>query len=213
MARRTIICERDAVGDRLRREAIETRPAFSTAIHERIQEVIEKSRQETASGALAGSSDVVPSPRRHSRGRPRKVFDHRAWGLASVSQRVRRVMVASVGVGLLAVAAGVAWHFPRPSSLADPTPSNAAQLVIRSESNATVVASVETDGITPRAEGRLAERQAAFAGSGAVTDRPDLNSPTVSQEPRFGLLVYNDARRAARVLLDRLPVDLRAMDD
>jgi len=211
MARRTIICEHDSVGDRLRREAIETRPPFSTAIHERIQKAIEESRQEATSGVLAGASDDLSRPTWYSQ--PRKAFHHRALRVASLSRRVRRVMAAAVSVGLLAVAAGVAWHLPRPSSLTDPMPSDAAQLVIQGASNATVAPSVESDGIAPRADGRLVEGRAVLPSSSAVADRLDLDPPSVAHDPRFGLLVYNDARRAARVLLDRLPVDLRAMDD
>jgi hypothetical protein len=273
MAKRLFFFRRDWLGDRLRREAMEARPAFSAAIHDRIEKVIieeviegcfkgdgrparrlaiekviEGCRQNTLSVADANQPQTSPSESPY----------RRAGRFTAVSRRIAFAMAATAGVALLVLSIYLAprqwWSLTidspnigtsQPDYLVHegiPDPTGVANFFGNLNCEcATACGALRKTWIFPKNTAcpcGLANRPAASSASSAgvlgqavahinmpgIPATPDptaaeaavppaLNARLATQETQLGLLVYNDARRAARVLLNRLPVDLQAIDD
>lgn len=197
MPRRTIHCQPDPVGDRLRQEALESRPAFSEAIHQRILAAIRK--RDSQRLARRSTAPLLQSAARHF-----------ALGKAVpwASRRLRLRPILAMAVASCILLTVVATTYQKHQHTFSPTGESQTALALPqiTQTPAPTVSAASSPTPSrpkwPAHTHRLrsdAERTLASAQPPAATASLDH-------------LVYDDARRAARVLLNRLPIDLALAD-
>jgi hypothetical protein len=208
MSRRTIFCSHDPLGDRLRREARQSRPAFSQALHERIAAVVEQQRLRR----MAQRHDSPSFRQTPTVGQRQGRIEGNGRGEATIRPRLSRVatLVAAACVALMVV--GVGWQWTGRSLPVDGQRVDDGSQVALARAN-TVSTQVGQSG-TP--SGATVRNAASGHGAGEGQGWAAAHSPPRAQPVGPGVnldrLVCDDARRGARVLLDRLPIDLALSD-
>ncbi len=217
MSKRTIFCRRDPLGDRLRRESWETRPAFSEALYQRIVAALQEQCPHRRAKPRAEPWPWRPSKVGQLGGRPTQQ-GHRA-----ATSRERLVwatsMVTTAGVWLVML--GIGWrgtgwlpsvrHWqPVHVTIAH----RSADAASRRDVEAALAACMpQKSSDTPLVRSPARERPATSQPAGPA--RPNAARPQLAQlaaGAAFDCLVCDDARRAARVLFNRLPIDLSLAD-
>jgi hypothetical protein len=167
MFKRISSTEERLLGERLRREAMESRPAFSESLHDRIVCAVRQRRAAGNSPSVrVGENGTVPFPARRPRGLP-----------------------AALAAACLLCAAAIGWQMlqnasqPAPVHLLPPTP----------EASIADLPSIND----------LADRTVRKLDGLAVS---------AAWEPQATHL-KNDARTAAGMFLDRLPIDVKLADN
>lgn len=206
--RTTLYFEQDPLGDRLRREAITSRPAFSESLHERVLAAIQASAgrdaasDDRASDGLTSDAEWLAVAEAkaavRARGRFRQAVPSAVMGWMGRAA----VVISAVCVLFVVFVAGTRFA-SRP--MADGSPSNRfAMQDGRLDPSGARASRLATPS-------RLSHSDTLYG----PTDRRLLASLSATENGKGSnpnLLVYDDARRAARVLFDRLPVDFRLAD-
>jgi len=192
MFRQVPSAKEQALDERLRREAFASRPAFSEPLHDRIVGAIQRRRAEE-SEANANSRPLTAAGRLVDRG-----VSVRRLLAAGYSPAALSAIAACV---LCAVAIG--WWF-NGNHRQPNMPANNSIAVVRSQAGP---ASAPNDAAAPTTElpsiGELADRAA---------DSLDELAAAASLTPQSAQLEH-DARLAADMLIERLPVDVHLAEE
>ncbi len=173
--------------ERLRREAMESRPAFSESLHRRILTAVKQRQAANSVPLLRRSSAVQNQSAGHCLCQAVAHDEAKRW--RTIPRRWPRVVAATLAAACLLCAVAIGWQLMKHSSQQDPTrgtPQFAGPSIDQLPS---------INDLTDGAVGRL-----------------DQLSVSAAFEPQTTHLKH-DARAVASVFLDRLPVNVKVVDN